>query len=189
MKTIIFLLLFISVAAITATAQQTATETDNYTIQRLIIFNKKNEILMDKARDGSWQTPALRSNKNESVNEGLNNLAAKMGITIEKIKLAGIYTYKYKDLANHPAAIAFRTHYTAKYKSGELIQPENLKGEYKWMTIKEALEKITFQALKLETTQIIKHPKTVWGGSFLHIYKDGKHDSMQILEEMYPLTN
>lgn len=158
---------------------------DNYTIQRLIVFNDKKEILMEKNSFG-WMTPALRSNQDETVKEGLNNLVSKMGISIDSIRLAGLFTYKFQGLADHPAHVSFRTHYTARYKGGALVQPKDK--EYKWLPVNEAVEKIGMEALKTETAQIIKFPKIVWGGSFLLVFKDGKMESSKMLEELYPLT-
>lgn len=169
-----------------AAKKENTEKIDNYTIQRLIVFNDKNEILMEKNSFG-WMTPALRSNQDESVKEGLNNLASQMGISVDSIKLAGVFTYKFKGLTDHPAHVSFRTHYTAKYRSGALVQPKDK--EYKWLPVGEALEKIAMESLKTETAQIIKFPKSVWGGSFLLVFKDGKMESSKMSEELYPLTD
>lgn len=168
-----------------ATAVAKNEKTDNYTIQRLIVFNDKKEILMEKNANG-WMTPALRSNEDESLIEGLNNLAAEIGISIDSIRLAGVFTYKFQGLADHPAAVSFRTHYAARYKGGALASPKDK--EYQWLPVREALEKIGMATLRAETAQIVKFPKTVWGGSFLLVFKNGKLDSSKTLEEIYPLT-
>jgi hypothetical protein len=165
--------------------KQVIKRADNYTIQRLIIFNNKKEILMEKYW-GGWQTPALRSNQNQSLKEGLDSMATAIGISIEPVKLAGIITYKYEGLPDHKE-VSYRTHYTAKYKSGEPIKTKDK--EYHWLSIKEALEKISMEALKIETTQIVNHPKVVWGGSFLLTYKDDKLQTLKLVEDFYPLTD
>lgn len=160
---------------------------DNYTIQRLIIVNGNEEILMLKNKFG-WHTPALRSNDNQSIKESLDSLASTMGFTIHSLKLAGLYTYKFEGLPDHKQ-VSFRSHYTAKFKTGNLIQPNEGDNEYHWMPVEEALEKITFASLKLETTQILKNPKCIWGGSFLIIWKDDKFIESKVLEEPYSLGN
>jgi hypothetical protein len=157
---------------------------DNYTIQRLIVYNDKKEILMEKNWSG-WQTPALRSNQNQSLKEGIDSMAKTIGISIDPIKLSGIFTYKYEGLPDHKE-VSYRTHYSAKYKSGELIQTKDK--EYKWIPIKEAIDKIGMEALKSETNQIVTNPKTIWGGSFLLTYKDGKLQTLNLVEPFYPLS-
>lgn len=161
-------------------------KTDNYTIQRLIVFNNKNEILMEHGRSG-WMTPALRSNLEQSLKEGLDSLSALIGISISPVKLAGIFTYKYQNLLDHKG-MSYRTHYTAKYKSGALIQPKLTGREYRWLPIKEALDRIGFEPLKRETAQMIRFPKVIWGGAFLLSYKEGNLESMKIIEDFYALS-
>ena len=165
--------------------KQVIKRADNYTIQRLIVFNDKKEILMEKYW-GGWQTPALRSNQNQSLREGLDSMATAMGISTEPVKLAGIITYKYEGLPDHKE-VSYRTHYTAKYKSGNPIKTKDK--EYHWLPIKEALEKISMEALKIETTQIVNNPKVVWGGSFLLTYQDDKLQTLKLVEEFYPLID
>lgn len=166
--------------------QEIVKKADNYTIQRLLIFNDKKEILLERGRNG-WMTPSLRSNENQSLKEGLDSLAKLIGITIKIGRLAGVYTYKFKDLPDHKE-VSYRTHYTAKYLGGELIQPKQPDREYKWFPVKTATDSISNEALKAETNQIIKFPKTVWGGSFLYTYKDGKLEGIKMTEDFYSLS-
>ena len=168
-----------------APKKQVIKRADNYTIQRLIVFNDKKEILMEKYW-GGWQTPALRSNQNQSLREGLDSMATAIGILTEPVKLAGIITYKYEGLPDHKE-VSYRTHYTAKYKSGIPIKTKDK--EYHWLPVSEALGKISMEALKIETTQIVNNPKSVWGGSFLLTYKDDKLQTLKLVEEFYPLTD
>ena len=104
------------------------------------------------------------------------------------MKLAGLYTYKFEGLPDHKE-VSFRTHFTARLKNGKLIQPNDVEREYRWTSTKEAMEKITFESLRLETSQILKNPKTIWGGSFLIIWKDDKFIGSRVLEEPYSLSN
>jgi hypothetical protein len=164
--------------------KQIVKKADNYTIQRLIILNDKNEILMEKFWNG-WQTPALRSNQNQSLKEGIDSMSTAIGIITEPIKLAGIFTYKYEGLPDHKE-VSYRTHYIAKYKSGQLNKLKEK--EYFWFPIKDGVEKIGMEALKIETTQIVDNPNIVWGGSFLLSYKDDKLQSLKLVEKFYPLT-
>lgn len=195
---IIFITTFICLSQYSLFAQDTSKapiikptlkKIDNYTVQRLIIFNNKKEILMQRNRFG-WFTPSIRSNENQSLKEGLDSLTKAIGITIEPIKLAGIFTYKYDGLSDHIGLVSYRTHYTTKYISGELIQykdPKDSTRLYKWMPIKEALDAISMKALQEETTQIIQHPKKIWGGSFLLSFKNEVLDSIKMVETFYSL--
>ncbi len=173
-------------SGVTAKKDEPQKKTDNYTIQWLLIFNEKNEVLMLKDKFG-WKTPVLRSNENQSVNEGLEGLATAIGISIDKIRLAGLFTYKYSGLPDHKV-VSFRSHYSAKLKSGKVIQPKDGNSEYIWIPTKEAANKIEMESLKMEIAQIISYPKTIWGGSFLLIFKDEKFQSIEILEKFYPLS-
>lgn len=165
--------------------QEIVKKPDNYTIQRLIVFNYKKEVLLEKGKNG-WMTPALRSNENQSLKEGLDSLAKAIGISIKTLKLAGIYTYKFIGLPDHKE-VSYRTHYTAKYVSGNLAQPTPDRA-YKWFTVTEALETIDNEALKAETAQIIKYPETVWGGSFLYTYVNDTLESLKMTEDFYSLS-
>lgn len=133
-------------------------------------------------------TPSLRSNENQSLKEGLDSLAKAIGLSIKIVKLSGVYTYKFKDLPDHKE-VSYRTHYTAKYISGELIQPKQPDREYKWFAVKDVVDSISNEALKKETEQILKYPKTLWGGSFTYTYKDGKLESIKMSEDFYPLSD
>lgn len=168
------------------TQQEVIKKADNYTIQRLIIY-KGNQILLEKGQNG-WMTPALRSNENQSLKEGLDSLAKAIGLTVKIVKLSGVYTYKFKNLPDHKE-VSYRTHYTAKYLSGEVIQPKQADREYKWFAIKDVVDNIPNEALKKETAQILMYPNTLWGGSFLHTFKDGEFENVVMTEDFYPLSD
>lgn len=65
-------------------------EVDNYTIQYLIVRNDKDEVLLQKNKAG-WHTLVIRSNKNQSINEAMDSLANSVGLTINFLRLAGMY--------------------------------------------------------------------------------------------------
>ncbi len=159
---------------------------DNYTVQYLIILNDKGEILLQKNPAG-WHTLALRSNESRSIKEAMDSLAHSIGLTIHSLKLAGLYTYKFEGLPDHKES-SFRMHFTAKVKNGQLIQPAEPDRTYQWIPIKEAIEKLTFESLRLETSQILQYPRKIWGGTFLIIWKDDKFIGSKVIEEPYPLN-
>ena len=185
MKTILTPLIFLIIHAISA--QEPAIKKDNYTVQYLVIFNEEGEILLQKNEAG-WHTIAMRSNENQSIKEAMDSLANSFGLTIHSLKLAALYTYKFEGLPDHKQ-VSFRTHFTAKLKQGNLIQPPTPDKTYHWVSVKDAMEKLTFESLKSETIQILKYPSQVWGGSFLIIWKDGEFIGSKVLEAPYPLSD
>jgi hypothetical protein len=50
-------------------------------------------ILVMKDKYG-WKTPVLRSNENLSLKEGIDSLVKPIGISIHKLSLAALTTYK-----------------------------------------------------------------------------------------------
>ena len=102
--------------------------------------------------------------------------------------MSAVYTYKFQGLPDHKE-VSDLTHYKAKYLSGKLIQPKQPDREYKWVSINNVIDSISNEALKNETNQILKYPKTLWGGSFLYTYKDYKLESLKITEGFYRLSN
>lgn len=167
--------------------RQEAKKTDNYTVQYLIVFNERKEILLQKNNAG-WHTLAMRSTESQSIKEAMDSLAKSAGLTIHSLKLAGLYTYKFEGLPDH-RQVSFRTHYTAELNSGNLIKSAGSDREYHWVPVKEAMDKLTFESLKLETSQILKYPEKIWGGTFLIIWKDDKFVGSRVLEEPYPLSD
>jgi hypothetical protein len=164
----------------------TVEKNDNYTVQYLILLNDKAELLMQKNSAG-WHTLAKRSTENQSVKESLDSMAASLGLVIGSIKLGGMYTYKFDGLPDH-RQMSYRTHYTAMLTSGKLIQPRDTSIQYYWVPAAEAIRKITFESLRLETDQILRYPNKIWGGSFLITWKDSTFVGSKVLETPYPLN-
>jgi hypothetical protein len=169
-----------------ATAQPKAL--DNYTIQRLIILNDRHEVLLERNAMG-WMTPALRSTGRQSVKEALRELALSLGVETEQPQLAGLFTYAFDETPIDPAHanISFRTHYLARYKSGSLVQPGDGSKEYRWVATDKAPALISMESLRTETALILNYPKTLWGGSFLVTFVDGKLQGTRTIEPPYPL--
>ncbi|UQD56915.1 NUDIX hydrolase [Flavobacterium sp. K5-23] len=159
---------------------------DNYTIQWLIVFNQKKEILLMKDKYG-WKTPVIRSNENLSLKEGIDSLVNPIGISIHRLRLAGLTTYKYSGLKDNQV-VSFRSYYTSKLKDGEISQPKDKEKEYKWLPIEEVLQIIEMQPLKTELNQILKNPKSIWGGSFIMIFEDEKFKTYKQTEPFYELN-
>ncbi|WP_242107908.1 NUDIX hydrolase [Luteimonas aquatica] len=178
-------------AAAPAAAQPAARPLDNYTVQRLIVSNGRGEVLLERNANG-WMTPAIRANRRQSVREALDALAAGMGLRIDAVRLAGLFTYKFQETPPDPAhaAVSFRAHYTARVAGGALAQPKEDGREYRWIAEDEAAKKIGIEPLRTETAQILRHPDTLWGGSFLLVFDDAAAatpSKVDVLEAPYPL--
>ena len=135
-----------------------------------------------------WKTPVLRSNENLSLKEGIDSLVKPIGISIHKLNLAGLTTYQYKGLKDNQV-VSYRSYYTAKLKSGEILQSQGKEKEYRWFTQNEALKLVEMQPLKTELEQILKNPKKIWGGSFILVFENEKLKTFEQKETFYELTN
>ena len=178
------LLTFILFLGLKSFAQETGN--DSYTIQRLLIYNQKGEVLLEK-NDFGWMTPALRHNSKTTLKDGLMNLASEFGIKISSPKIAAIFmfTSDYKPISQ------FRQHYSSNSVDGQLKVPENKK-DAQWFSISKAIEMMSLSNTKAPlvirdmTQQLLYYPKIIWGGTFLLSKKNGKI-SYKTIENFYPL--
>ncbi|WP_452222096.1 hypothetical protein [Lacinutrix salivirga] len=180
----LLLLSFVILFGLKSIAQETGN--DSYTIQRLIIFNEKGEILLQKHENG-WMTPALRHNTEVTTNKGLLNLATDFGLQVSTPQLQGIFMYFHSDNKKP----SFRQHYSCKLITGELKIPESMLN-VKWFSTSEAIEKILSPEAKIvssvgeATKQILDYPNIIWGGSYMLI-KGGRKTKSEMIENFYPI--
>ncbi|WP_395373528.1 hypothetical protein [Marinicella sp. W31] len=183
MKNILQLLLLLMLS-IHVVAQETGN--DSYTIQRLIIYNDKGEVLLEKNNFG-WMTPALRHNSKVSINQGLTDLAAEFGVVISKPKLSGLFMF----ISDYKPISQFRQHYSTQYHGGSLIVPEN-RLDAQWVSINLAIQLMSLPETKAPlvikdmTQQILNYPEIIWGGTFL-LSKNNEKITHEILEGYYPI--
>ncbi len=135
--------------------------THNFSVQRLLIINDNNEVLMAR-EDHVWAPISFLYDQRQYLKEGLDSLANAHGIKIHAPELRGQFVFKFD---YHPYATV-RNYYIAKYKSGEILVPDPM-AEVKWFPMKEAIEKNTVTAIKEISRQILEFPDQVWGASFL----------------------
>jgi len=160
---------------------------DNFTLQRLIVINDAGEILMEQGEippgkeKPSWFPLSLYSNKRQSITEAMDSLALSYGIKISTPQLRAYTTYKF---AYHNQ-VSFRSYYVAKHDGGTVL-PSKDGSVMKWLPVEEALSHIPVEAIRLITKQVLEHPLTLWGGSFL-ISENGELHETLVLEEFYPL--
>lgn len=168
-----------------------AKEKDNYTVQYLIVSNQKNEVLLMKNKLG-WHTPAIRSNRAQSIKESLDSLAENIGIKIKDIRLSGLYVHKFEGLDDHPE-ISFRSHYTSQLNDEKDYQKirtsSNADIEYHWVNKDDVQSLLHFDFLRAQTLPILESPSKVWGGTFLIIWKDDELQGSKIIEPIHILSD
>ncbi len=154
--------------------------THNFTVERLIILNEKNEIFMTREQD-VWGAPSFSFDKRQYVKESIDSLANAYGLSISRPELRGYFGFKYK---YHPFATR-RAFYVAEYISGNPIIPAPME-EFKWMSLEEVIENSIVDAWKDIFKHILENPNTVWGASF-EVYRDGSDHRTRTTESFYPL--
>ncbi|OSY88233.1 hypothetical protein WH52_05485 [Tenacibaculum holothuriorum] len=181
-KILIFIALFFVAKLF---AQETGN--DSYTIQRLIIFNNKGEVLLQKHANG-WMTPALRHNTETSTKKGLFNLASNFGLKVSNPQLQGVFMYFHSD---HKKP-SFRQHYSCDLKGGKIKIPKGAL-DVQWFSKDEAIEKMLLPEAKIVTAvgemtkHILNYPTIIWGGSYLLVKEKGKKTKSEVIENFYPI--
>ena len=184
MKKISFLICFMMV--LTSSISQN-NNTDSYTIQRLIIYNEKGEILLEKHKNG-WMTPALRHNSKISTKKGLESLAEDFGLTISIPKLAGIFMF----IPDYKPKSSFRQHYTSKLIGGKLRLPEG-KLDAQWFPPHKVIEMMSQPDAKLifavrdMTKHILNFPDVIWGGTY-RLWKENEKTKYEMIDNFYPIS-
>ncbi|MEM1359139.1 MAG: hypothetical protein AAGF89_13110 [Bacteroidota bacterium] len=176
-----FFLLAICLLCLSACEQSSYQPLDhNFTLQRLIILNDQQEMLMSR-EDSVWAMPFLLYQDRQHVKEGLDSVANSYGLTITEVELRGQFSYHYD---YHPYA-SLRNYYFARYVSGTLKITEPV-AEAKWLPIPEAIERNSITSIKEITRQIMNYPDVVWGGSFM-VREEGDEHPTEMVEEFYVL--
>ena len=149
----------------------------------LVILNDNGDVLLKKATIG-WITIGAFYEKRHTINEVIDSISNKYGVSITKPNLKGVFTYKF-DFNN---SLSVRQMYVAKSTTNDL--PTNKNVEFRWAPKDEAIEKFksTIPSLGEMISQIIEYPQVVWGGSFL-IKRKNKKMTSTITEDFYPISD
>ncbi|MFK8061441.1 MAG: type 1 glutamine amidotransferase domain-containing protein [Polaribacter sp.] len=182
MKKIVFLLISLLIASFTF-GQSTNNLKPNTTVITLIILNDNNEVLIKKATIG-WITIGTFYEQRQTINEAINSLSNKYGVSISKPELKGVFTYKF----GFNNSLSVRQFYVAKSTTNDL--PKNKNVEFHWVSKDEAIEKFssTVSSLGEMVKQVLDYPKVVWGGAFL-INKENNKTTSEQIEDFYPISN
>lgn len=187
MRRIIVLSFFLAgLSELVWATEETIEKEPNYATQRLLIFNGKNEILLQRNAYG-WSTPGVRFDQRVSIFQGLNALAQKYGVKIKDVSLAGLFSYEY----GFTTAISTRSHYRARLAGGELATPPDME-ETAWVSVAEALKLIASDSQRSPpsyvamTKLMLERPDIIWGGAF-HVWQEDGVNKSKVLEASYPL--
>ena len=151
---------------------------------RLVILDADNKIMVVKVANANvWVTPGFYQTQDETIQNGLNNLATSYGIEIEELKLKGVFLLKRE--VNEEYSTSLRNVYTARNKAGILKKPTGI-DEIKWVSMDEAIELITFPHISLMVKGIMDNPNVVLGGT-LRQFRENDSWKTEIIEELYSL--
>ncbi len=176
---ITFILLFTSNIIVS----QSKIKEPNIGVIRLVVLNDDNEVLIKKASIG-WITIDTYFNQTKTINEVIDGLSNKYGLSIGKPQLKGLFTYKF----NFKNSSSVRQIYVVKSLTNAL--PTKTKTEFHWVSKEEAIRKLksTIPSLGKMVNQVLNHPQIISGGSFM-VKKDGdKLDSFQT-EDFYAVND
>ncbi|WP_350291904.1 type 1 glutamine amidotransferase domain-containing protein [uncultured Croceitalea sp.] len=166
-----------------ANAQPKIAKAANTSVINLVILNDNGDILVKKASIG-WITIGAFYEKRHTINEVIDSISNRYGVSIAKPNLKGVFTYKF----SFNNSLSVRQVYVARSTTNDL--PANKNVEFRWAPKEEAVEKFkaTIPSLGEMVDQIITYPDVVWGGSFLIDRKNGKNNST-ITEDFYPISD
>ncbi|RRQ50472.1 hypothetical protein DZC72_07970 [Maribacter algicola] len=151
---------------------------------RLVLINAENKIMVVKVENANvWVTQGFYQTQDETIQNGLNNLAKSYGIEIEEPKLRGVFLLKRE--INNEYSTSLRNVYVAKIESLMLKKPTGI-DEIKWVSVDEATELITFPHISLMIKGVIDTPNRILGGT-LRQFKENDIWKTEIIEEFYSL--
>ncbi len=180
MKNYLFLLLLVALPACTQQEPASQKPKENFIVNRVLIVNEQDEILMVMEQD-VWAAPSFLYNKRQFLKESIDSLANAYGVKIASPKLHGQFSFKY----DYEPYATIRNYYVARYLSGNIRIPEPME-EAKWVPSEQAIAMNTVTAIKQITRQIITYPNVVWGASFLVSHEGDTHPT-KMVEDFYPL--
>ena len=182
MKKVIFLLSLILTSNTILSQSQNIDKPNTSTIN-LIILNDEGDILLKKATIG-WITIGAFYEKRQTINEVIDSISNRYGVSISKPNLKGVFTYKF----GFNNSLSVRQFYVAKSTTNDL--PTNKNVEFHWVPKDEAIEKFksTIPSQGEMIGQIIDYPQVVWGGSFL-IKRENEKMTSEQTEDFYPISD
>lgn len=151
---------------------------------RMLIQNKNNEILVVKLKNKNfWVTPGLYHNGRQTVQQGIDSIAKTYGITVEKIKLQAKYGLQI------PGKKSFSTRnmYTMRTTSNVTQLPKII-GQYKWLSIDEAVQTINIPHINDFIKDVFSHPDKIRGGIAEMTTKNDDRYS-KIVQDFYTISN
>ena len=167
--------------AIPTPAAAQPVEDPNYTTQNLMIFNERDQILLQRNFMG-WSTPGTRYDKRLTIEENLVDLAKTYGVRICRVRLAGLFSYRY----GYTPAISTRSHYAARLAGGAAKPPAGF-AELRWVDRPAALRLMAESSQKSPpalvelSRRMLTAPDRIWGGAF-SIWQEGETYRSRMLQ-------
>lgn len=154
------LIFFVGVASL-ANAQ-TAADSITVTFPKVIVKNKKGEILLifDNNRK-AYEVPGATLEGPVSFKAYIEAMAAELGIDYTGFTLGGIFTYRYPNRYRTVVRPYFVVDFSG-YRQGKALDAQR----YKWFSAQDAVNEIPYPASAKIVEKITKQPKTVWGATF-----------------------
>ena len=155
----------------------------NSTVIRLIILNDNGDILIKNSTIG-WLTISATFKERQTINEVIDSLSNRYGVSITRPNLKGVFTYKY----GFKSSTYITQLYVAKSTTNDL--PKNKNVEFYWASKHDAIEKLkeTIPSLGQMVKQVLDYPDIIWGGSFL-VNRENNEVSSSQTEDFYPISN
>ncbi|GAB3015113.1 NUDIX hydrolase [Bowmanella dokdonensis] len=152
------------------------------TFHRLLVFNHSNELLVVKIKDRElWVTPGWYQDQENTIRQGLTELAGSYGLKIVDPSLRGVFVL----LMGQQQKTSTRLIHVAIVQKPDIQLPEGI-DQARWLPVDQALELINLPHIRYKIEQITAHPDTVWGGTQKMHWEDGVN-KFEVVEEFYPL--
>ncbi|BAV06318.1 hypothetical protein SAMN05421788_106381 [Filimonas lacunae] len=190
MRTIlIYVVLFFFVAQPILLTAQTKADSISLIFPKAVIVNKKNEVLLAyDANRKAYEVPSIGTLQGPvSIKQYLDKTAAEIGVTFQRFRLGGMFSYIFPD--------KYRT-FVRPYFVVEVTGYVNGKGvadtTCKWFPREQAIRLIPYPASALIVRQVLTQPQKVWAASFEEYGYTNPVDTSKIrfkqLESFYPMN-
>lgn len=149
---------------------------------RLVVLDAEDNIMVVKVENANvWVTPGFYQTQDQTIQNGLKNLASSYGIEFSQANLNGVFLLQ-RDI-NGKRSTSLRNVYTVRHTSGTIEKPTGI-DEVRWVSVDEATELITFPHISVMVQAIMDQPARVRGGT-LRQFKEDDRWQVEIIEAFY----
>lgn len=169
------LTLFIFITAAHALRAAPEPPPPNQTYLKLMVVNEADEMLLVKFK-GIWEPAGKSYRENLSLNEVVKLMGREIGVEVESPQLRALLSTFFNQHTK-PTSFAY---YTAEYKSGTPIVPEDCE-EIGWFPLAEAGDKIDLEEMGLVARHVAAGKQNVLSGA-VRVIKTSESRSIEIIE-------